>query len=754
MKTFRVLFQAILIVTFSSCSVQPTQTKSPVEIRATESITPLTNVIPITPTTKIISPTAFPSQTSPVLSTASFTPVPLSTISALSTLTPATPSGDPSAYQLALWTADQANDNITRMEQVVLAFGDAPPSIGNFHPPYRPVWYAAWNALVRFPDDPRTDQWLWKMAYYMALSGDGDEATQIYADLIASALNGQEIEPLELPDWFQTGELNPGYFTQSFLLEIDPIQIPGYDASYIVTIGRPDDIDGPGGTCVLVVESTDQYASYVIHNGFPDFGFFATLRNPMGCFAKDVTDDGVDEIIFDQYTGGHVGTTTIAIYDVTSLPPKVMPFKPRQDPNLSVWGGRIADYVQVNGKTQIQIEEPLGFCGIYAISDYQWNGKWFEIAGGWVDFSHSPDLSDDSLYQCSGQITKYASSVDAEAAVSIFDEAFQMYLPQIQSQLGMLEEFRVSEGLSSAFAGDTELARSVFEGIAYSPTISTSVWIQPALDFLESYQTPGDLYRACSRVNICAPYYDQYIDGGGCVNIRMCDYHTALQTTVSTTFASSPLTQIVENLASVGVQISSSGQFDFDGDDQDEVWLTVIQPNETESELWIASEYSQGVEALFVDDLSGQIVSNEQFTHNLNNRLTSFGIGKTIEIVRHPTTGEPFVIVRDTESAGPVYQALAQFRGLRQSLYNGGSPELIYVRLLNLTGEDNSCPFEIETEGGTISSVYDCAAFYFTLAFSAELAGYDLDAVGWYYKVWSMYPDSSFAVLARLKLEG
>jgi hypothetical protein len=51
------------------------------------------------------------------------------------------------------------------------------------------------------------------------------------------------------------------------------------------------------------------------------------------------------------------------------------------------------------------------------------------------------------------------------------------------------------------------------------------------------------------------------------------------------------------------------------------------------------------------------------------------------------------------------------------------------------------------------SNYYDCAAIYYTLAFSAELAGKDTDAVKRYYAVWSVYPDSPFAMLTRLKLE-
>ncbi len=137
--------------------------------------------------------------TYPFTPIAKSSPLPTLTMTYFPTLSPATPAGTPAAYHLVLETADQAEEIITRMEQAVLAFGDASLSTGDLHPPYRVVWYAAWDALAHFPNDPRADKWCWKMAYYMALSGEGDEATEIYIDKIANALNQQGIKPQDLP---------------------------------------------------------------------------------------------------------------------------------------------------------------------------------------------------------------------------------------------------------------------------------------------------------------------------------------------------------------------------------------------------------------------------------------------------------------------------------------------------------------------------------------------------------------------------
>ncbi len=265
---------------------------------------------------------------------------------------------------------------------------------------------------------------------------------------------------------------------------------------------------------------------------------------------------------------------------------------------------------------------------------------------------------------------------------------------------------------------------------------------------LEVYQTPADLYRACSTVNICAPYYSQYLyPNMECVNIRRCDYQTALQATVATALSISPLAQITDELKYAGVHIPSGGWYDFDGNSKDELWFTVLQPGETDYELWIAAEYSMGVKALLVGhNLPSPNVNFKPIESDPPNILTDFGFGQTIELVHHPITGEPFVIVHEVEKVDPIRQDLALFKELRRMLYRGSAVGSIHEGLLELDRKYTHCPFETQDE-------YDCASYYYTLAFAAERAGKDNDAIKRYFNVWSMFPESPFSVMARLKLE-
>lgn len=658
-------------------------------------------------------------------------------------------------HQLASWTADRADEIIATMEKAVVEFWEAETRPGNLYPPYRVVWYAAWDALARFPDDPRQETWRWKMAYYMALSGEGNEATEIYIGLITDALNQEGIAPEELQHWFRSGELTTFYLTPAFSLEIEPITVPGNESGYLLNIGELADIDTPGSSCLLVVESEGTFTAHIVQNGFAEYGFFVTSRNPSRCYAEDLTDDGIDEIVVDQFFGGHVGTTTISVFDVTSLPPKVMPFTPASDENLMIWNGWIKDHPKVDGKTQLQVGVALDDCWDYGLTDYEWNDAWFAVSHGEVVLSDTPYQSDHTSLFCAVEIQYYAKDLNHQDAFWIYDNAYTAYLQHALNRIEVLDEFRVLMGLASAYQGDNEMARSIFHAIGDAPTTAGSIWIQPAQDFLEAYRSPSDLFRACSVLEACAPYYGDYVIEKECVDIRLCDDQAALRALVTTVFSASPLAQITGSVRLAGVNITSDGWYDFDGDAKEELWFNVLQPGETTYEFWIVAEHARGMKALLaLEGLSSQITETElekgepvQTIDRFDNTYMQY-----FEFIRHPLTGEPFVVERYEEEPDPLRQDLETFLSLRKSLYQGSAPTPIYEQLLSIQNIYSNCPFAKRDEDDITTSVYDCAAFYYTMAFAAELANKEVDAVEGYLYVLSEYPDSPFALLAQEKL--
>lgn len=760
-KIFNLCVSLLIVIVLGACSQQPSQSTKTERAISTLASIPSSTAVPVNQAEEIAvlsTHTSVPSLT-PAKSIPTPTPslTLLSTMSIIPTLIPATVDASYEDYHLTIGTGDEADKIITRMEQNIFDFWADVARSGNFNPPYSPVWHATMDALLHFPDDPRADKWLWKTAYYMALSGEATKATEIYLALIDKALNQEGKAPQDLPAWFHSGELETFFLTPQFTLEIDKINLPGNDAGYLVRFGELFDIDTPGGSCMFIVENGDQYLAYMLHNGFPVGGFFITLRNPVNCFAQDVTDDGVKEIIVDQYNGGHVGTTYIGVFDLTSLPPKVMPFSQSLNEKLIVWNGGIIDYPMVNNKTQIQIGEPLGFCwdyGQYGVNNYQWNGAWFEIQHGWVEFGQSPTLNADSLFECSGIINEYVHNLEPDNAISVYEHVFKTYSPKILRNQEILEEFRVSQGIYAAYLGDQELVHSVFNDIIGNPTIAGSAWVEPSQDFLAIYQSPDDLYKACSSVNICVSYYPQSSDKS-CVDLRLCDYAKALQALVNTVYLNSPLTELTDSLESAGVQIPSAGWYDFDDDFIEERWFTVMPPGETSYEFWIAIEYPRGAKVLLVADSLPTYVMDFQPVESDNENISiDFGSDQTFEIVRHPNTEEPFLIIDELEVIDPIRQERALFIEMRNMLFDGYNAATIYDRMLEIKNKYSECPFEIKEEpGSAVYVIYDCASFYYTLGLAAELIGKESEAIQYYYNVWRLYPDRPFAELARYKLD-
>jgi hypothetical protein len=658
-------------------------------------------------------------------------------------------------YQLAPWTADRADETITKMEEEVLGFWEAELEPWERFPPYAAVWYVVGDALTQFPDDPRQEKWRWKMAYYMALAGEGYEAIEIYADLIANALNQDGIRPQDLPDWFRSGEMSPNYLTPLFALEIEPITVPGREGGYLLNIGELTDIDTPGSSCVLLVENEGVYKTYIIYDGFPEDGFWIGLRNPSSCNAKDVTDDGIDEIICDQWIGGHVGTGYVRVFDITSLPPKAMPFSPAQEDYLAVWNSSIRGFPKQDGKTQIQISRLFASCTESVLINFQWNGAWFEVSHGEIEFWETPYQDEYTTFTCAGNIQQFASELNHQDAFWIYDGAYTAYLQNEMNSIEMLDEFRVLMGLTSAYQGDYEMTRSIFRAIEDAPTTVGSIWIEPAQEFLQAFQSPSDLYRACSLLEACVPYYAGYVADKECVDIRLCDDQKVVEALISTVYSTYPLEQIPGSLRLAGLDVRAEGLHDFDRDGRGELWFNVLPPGDTTYQFWIVAEYNRGIKPLMAFEGLPSEISESSLIEGTPIEVYEdfdFTYKQTFALVRHPLTDEPFIAIHEVMEPSLQMQDLGLFLSLRKSLYAGNDPRPIYEQLLSIDNESAHCPFEEEDEDGIIWSVYDCAAFNYTLAFAAELAGKEKEAIERYFYVFNRYPARPFALLAQAKL--
>ena len=601
----------------------------------------------------------------------------------------------------------------------------------------------------------------------MALSGDGVEATEIYSKKIIDALNEQAIAPSELPAWFQSGGVSSDFYAPRFSLELESIAVPEYDAGYILVIGNWHPDISPGGTCFLAVEKAGRFTLFNIYSNFSDFGFNPGLGGSLDCSAKDATDDGVDEIIVDHWVGGRVGNMEMHIFDTSSLPPRALPFTPARNEYLTPdgfdWELLRSDDFKIHTYTE------FGICDLYRTGNFRWNGEWFELTQGRIDFNLAIRNQQTFYYGCGWDISSLGDEMNIKDMISIVDDGINSLSPRSYDMPEQFDEIRLLNGVYHAFNGESEIARSVFTNIVNSPTTPDSVWVQPAMNALDIYRSQNDLYKVCSAIDICVDYFTREMGGPnppGCANMNICDYGQAMQATISTAFPESPLEKVIENLKSVGVNIITYGWHDFDQDNRAELWFTVRHPHPRHLyadpyELWIAGQYEQGVKLLFVDEIPNLKVSYKMVDEEVGRVLTDYGYGKTVELVHHPDTGEPYITVRDLIVAEPVDQRVALFLELRQMILAGKDPEMIYNSLSAMDDQYTKCPLSglywdkysaNPPPGWREYDAYDCATFYYTVAFAAEMTGKNQEAVRRYYFVWAKYPDSPFATLAQWKL--
>jgi len=392
------------------------------------------------------------------------------------------PTLAPTKYYFAPHTADEAQDILTEAERAILEDVEhLEMPLSQYADYYRAALYATWNAILYFPDDPRAETWKRKMAYYAAMGGETDLAGKIYTEEISKALNNEKFRSEELSTWFQSGELEVQYMTPHFELKTQQVNIPNYDAAFLIQLGTFDRIDIPGVMCLLAAKNNNSSTVYVVYDGFPSEGFFPTLRHPSYCTLDDLTGDNVDEIIAHNWSGGHVGTATVKVFDITTLPPKTLLFNEPKDDNITAWNGTPGDITHSDGKILLPLSEKVGQCNAFVTRYYNWRGNRFEIEKVKLDLFDRPTLS--STF-CRYEIVYYVQQFDDRTAAEILNQALQLFPPSSDQDKQLLDEIRIEKGLIYLFDNQSEIALSIFQDILNSPIDQDGIWVKPVENFL------------------------------------------------------------------------------------------------------------------------------------------------------------------------------------------------------------------------------------------------------------------------------
>jgi hypothetical protein len=513
----------------------------------------------------------------------------------------------------------------------------------------------------------------------------------------------------------------------SFELKVNNIATHGNEKKYLINISS-----FPGGSCFLVVQSSQKYSTLLIYDGFPESGYAPNSYDSLNCTLKDLTNDGNDEIVLENYKGGHVGFTSLRVMDISVTPMKYLPFESNNGDQTFVEYENLKDFPVLNGKNQMRTEEDAPNCQVGLEKTYEWNGNEFVP----MDTEFQADAQYAPLKNCLDWSFNYAREVDATDGANIIDQAFSYYKPLAVDEIDneKLDEIRIDKALLYLFADQPDEMRILLQDVMTNPYQKNGVWTEPIKQFLGTYKNPSDVYFACSKLVACVPS-----DGQTCSNDSPC-LQEAFQYLFNNEFKNIPLTDLVKSLQNAGVNVVSSGWMDFDYDGKDELWFVVVLPDSTDdTELWIATDYPNGISTFQVGRLQSEMPEFSIQLISTGETFVKYSPDWAFVWSRDNTTNEPILewtIYPDLQE----YVENTKLAEIRHELQAGEDPYTLYVEYMNVKKE----------YGANLAFHY--AASYFDFGYIAELVGDKKTATDMYSKLIENFPNHPLAILAKNKL--
>jgi hypothetical protein len=276
-------------------------------------------------------------------------------------------------------------------------------------------------------------------------------------------------------------------------------------------------------------------------------------------------------------------------------------------------------------------------------------------------------------------------------------------------------------GIFRALTGEHEGAIETLTGITTKPSIPASRWITPSKQFLATYQSPTDLYRACVQTEVCDPRQalKQIIS-----SIPVNDYDIA-----------------TDYLLRYGIAYRSSGIFDFENDGDPERWILVQHRRGEKLDLFVLLRTPLQIRILFVDVSDTSAPPLRYHDPDEKPPIVQIRLKEGFILQRVPGTLEPYITFVNIEFVPTTYTKVA-LQTAMSDLFSGKDPQIVLNQLLQVTssGRFNCKNYNI------------CDRFYYILGLVNELSGHQQDAIDNYIKLWWDYKNSPLTTMARQKV--
>jgi len=617
------------------------------------------------------------------------------------TLTPAVPAQYNDRYELKLWdlTEQTRTLELLKANTILTASDDS----------FRALAYAEGEANLRFPQSLDATHWRWDRAYNFVRIND-PLGISLYSDLIKSAIASGQVRSNDLPTWFSLNETR-------LKLQISPLPPqPGELGRELI------EIIGSGNAFLWLVENPNGTSFYPLIN---DINFKQPHENAF--LYDELTGDTTPElVIYRRNTPGNTLLLPPYLYDLSASPPAELPVQDQLPMDFGL-----------EPRTQVEsVNNPLGgnnlrvtstllpACPANVSQEYDWNGSRFTTTP--LQYELIPVTGLTAF--CELVLDEASSGWGPEASIIVANAMLGIWPPESDTQgrpypADAYDQLRYRLGVLYALAGQSSDASRVMSEIIDIPIVADSSWMAPAEQFLRVYQKSDDLFIACQQSQFC--------------NLR-----DALRSMAKNSATDDPF-EALEYLRTHGVTIRSSGPFDFDKDGQAERWV-IIQPKaEAKQEFWILYRFQTGVQAVFVQVFEAS--DSLPYYHEPAGIIPviQFELHKGFVFKRLPDTQEAYIQWVDVEYSRPIIIRDGYEQALN-ALMAGIDPLTIRDTLITLY---NSPRFK-----GDCIAYNICDQFHYTLGLVYDLIGEEGNAIDQYLWVWRNYGKSSYALLARVKL--